>query len=182
MPLSRWRKLHERVVHQNPYFSYLQERYRLPSGKEGDYYYVHTGGSAMVVPVTCGGELLLVNQYRYLMDHESLEFPCGGIEEGATPLDTARAELAQETGRGAGRLELVGHFNPFNGVTDERCHVYIACGLYEVSDAVPDETEEFELVTLTPAELSASIQTGRVWDGMTMAAWQIAGARIKEVA
>jgi hypothetical protein len=38
----------------------------MPSGGQGEYHYVHTDGSAMVVPIADTGELLLVNQYRYL--------------------------------------------------------------------------------------------------------------------
>ncbi len=173
MPLRRWRKLSESVVARNPWWTYRCDRFELWSGKQGEYHYVHTFGSAMVVPVADDGTLLLVNQYRYLMDRESLEFPCGGIKAGATAEETAAAELGEETGHIASELELVGRFNPFNGVTDELCHVFLGRGLRAASGAKPDETEEFELFTLTAEELDARIRSGDIWDGMTLAAWQI---------
>jgi len=43
----------------------------------------------------------------------------------------------------------------------------------------PDETEEFEIVRATPAEIEANIRTGVIWDGMTIAAWSIANS-VKE--
>ena len=174
MPLPRWRKLSCSVVAQNPWWTYRCDRFELSSGKQGEYHYVHTLGSAMVVPVTDDGALLLVNQFRFLMERESLEFPCGGIKSGATAEQTASAELAEETGHMASDLELVGRFNPYNGVTDEICHVFVGRGLRADSGAKPDETEEFELFTLTAEELDARIRSGDIWDGMTMAAWQIA--------
>ena len=126
----------------------------------------------MIVPVMPDGSILLVNQYRYLADRESLEFPCGSVKETSDYDETARHELAEETGFGASSMERVGEFNPYNGVTDEICRVYIARGLTPVSVA-HDETEEFEIVRLSPAGLDAGIAAGSIWDGMSLAAWAL---------
>jgi hypothetical protein len=58
-------------------------------------------------------------------------------------------------------------------VTDEICRVYVASGL-SPGPAPKDATEEFELHAVTPAELEALIASGKVWDGMTLAAWSLA--------
>jgi ADP-ribose pyrophosphatase len=160
------------VVAANPWWTYKRDDCELPGGSPGEYHYVHTNGSAMVVPVTANGALLLVNQYRYLAERESLEFPCGSVKDGSTHELTAHEELAEETGYTAGRLLLAGRFNPYNGVTDEMCHVFIARDLHHVG-ARPDVTEEFELATLTPGEVDARIAAGEIWDGMSIAAWAI---------
>ncbi len=131
----------------------------------------------MVIPVLPDGQLVLVNQYRYLASKESLEFPCGSVKDGSTHDRTAWEELAEETGYSAGTLLLAGEFNPYNGVTDEMCRVYVARDLTFVGEA-PEETEEFELVTLRPEELDALVRSGDVWDGMTIAAWAIGRGRI----
>jgi len=127
----------------------------------------------MVVPIHADGTVLLVNQYRYLLGKESLEFPCGSLKDGFTHPQAARQELEEETGYSAGVLTPIGEFNPYNGVTDEMCRVYVARDLRFVG-GTPDETEEFELVRATPAEIEAKIGTGGIWDGMTIAAWGIA--------
>jgi hypothetical protein len=72
----------------------------------------------------------------------------------------------------SGRLSQAGEFNPYNGVTDEICKVYLARELVHVG-GTPDETEEFELLTLTTAELESRIASGEIWDGMSIAAWAI---------
>ena len=173
MPLSPWKKLSESVLFRNPYWTYKRDAFELPSGKPGEYHYVHTNGSSMVVPVAGDGRLLLVNQYRYLLGKESAEFPCGSVKDGSTHEETARQELSEETGYSAGILVPAGVFNPFNGVTDEMCRVYVARDLRFVG-GTPDETEEFELLRLTPAEVEARIRSGAILDGMTIAAWCIA--------
>lgn len=173
MPLKTWKKLSESVLFENGWWTYKRDAFEMPSGKRREYHYVYTNGSSMVVPVMEDGTIILVNQYRYLLQRESLEFPCGGVKPGSNHDDTARQELAEETGYSAGHLQTVGEFNPFNGVTSEMCRVYIARGLRYVGEK-PDETEEFEIVRNTPAQIEADIKTGKIWDGMTIAAWTIA--------
>ena len=181
MPLKAWKKLSESVVFRNPWWTYKKDAFELPTGKPGEYHYVHTNGSSMVIPIMDDGMVLLVNQYRYLRDRESLEFPCGSVKTGATHDETARHELLEETSYSAEILTAVGEFNPYNGVTVEMCRVYVASRLHYVGGK-PDETEEFELVRMLPDEIDARIGAGRIWDGMTIAAWTISKARIAATA
>ena len=173
MALRPWKKLSEAVVATNPWWTYRRDRCLLPGGTEGEYHYVHTGGSSMVLPQGADGRILLVNQYRYLMSRESLEFPCGSVKSGSTHERTAREELIEETGYSAGTLRAIGAFNPYNGVTDEMCRVYLGTGLRHVGSA-PEESEEFELLWLSPQEIEIRIRDGSLWDGMTIAAWALA--------
>lgn len=177
MALGVWKRLRTSVASKNPWWTYMLDHFELPSGTRGEYHYVHTNGSSMVIPVLPDGQLLLVNQYRYLASKESLEFPCGSVKDDSTYDRTAWEELAEETGYSAGALLLAGEFNPYNGVTDEMCRVYIARDLSFVGE-MPEETEEFELLKLTPEELEVRIRSGELWDGMTIAAWGIARQRI----
>ena len=173
MALSKWKKLTGFELARNPWWAYRKDEFELPSGKKGEYHYVHTNGASLIVPVLNDGRVVLVNQYRYLCDRESLEFPCGGVKEGWTYDKTAVRELEEEAGYIARDWRLVGEFNPYNGVTDEICRVYLARNLSQ-SQSKPDETEQFEKMVLTPDEVDARILSGVVWDGMTIAGWTIA--------
>src|SRR4030065_775253 len=119
MPLKPWKKLSEAIVFRNPYWTYKRDAFELPSGKPGEYHYVHTTGSSMVVPVMGAGTLLLVNQYRYLLGRESAEFPCGSVKDGATYEETAIQELREEAGYSPGSLLLAGGGEPYRGGTNE---------------------------------------------------------------
>ena len=177
MPLKPWKKLSESILFKNNWWTYKQDNLELPSGKPGEYHYVHTNGSSMIIPIMDDGRVLMVKQYRYLADKESIEFPCGSVKDASTHDETAWHELAEETGYSSNRLFMVGGFNPYNGVTNEMCHVYIARELQHVG-SVPDETEEFELLALTCAEIDGKIRSGEIWDGMSIAAWQIVKTKI----
>lgn len=177
MPLRRWRRLAQTDIFQNPWWTYRRDACELPAGGPGEYHYVHTNGSSLVIAVETGGTILMVNQYRYLAERESLEFPCGSVKEGHSYDTTAELELAEETGYSARKFLLAGEFNPYNGVTDEMCRVYIARDLEFVGQN-PDETEEFELVHLGAAEIDEKIRNGSIWDGMSIAAWCVARLKL----
>lgn len=173
MSISRWKKIKSREYHKNPFWTYKIDDFIIPStGFKGVYYYVHTTGSSMIIPVTENNTLLLVKQYRYLNKKFSLEFPCGGVKEGSTPEDTALLELREETGYSAELLENVGKFCPFNGVTDEYCHVYLAQKLVKAPKK-GDDTEEISLHEVTLEDFEQMVDKGVIFDGMTLSAWTI---------
>jgi ADP-ribose pyrophosphatase len=172
MGLNVWKKIRQELEIKNPWWTYRKDKVLLPSGKQGEYHFVHVKGSSMILPVTGEGKIILVNQYRYLTDRESIEFPCGSVKENSTYEETARHELAEETGFDAGNIVAVAEFNPYNGVTDEICKVYIARKLYPV-DVAHDETEEFEILFKTPAEVDSIVRDGKMWDGMSLSAWAL---------
>jgi ADP-ribose pyrophosphatase len=172
MPVHPWKTLSSSIRFKNPWWTYKMDRFALPSGKEGEYHYVHTNGSSCVVPVLDDGRIMMVKQYRHLARRDSIEFPCGAVKDDSTYDETAAYELTEETGYEADEMVRVGRFNPYNGVTDEMCQVYIARQLRHVG-ARPDETEEFEFVPMRTDEIEARILDGTIWDGMSIAAWML---------
>ncbi|MFI5252359.1 MAG: NUDIX domain-containing protein [Bacteroidota bacterium] len=179
MPLTKWKTIRRESEIKNPWWEYRKDIVLLPSGKEGEYHYVHVAGSAMIIPIMPDGRIILVNQYRYLLDRESLEFPCGSINEGSSYDETALHELAEETGYSSAKMTYIGEHNPYNGVTDEISKIYVAEKPSPVH-ANPDETEEFEYVYVTVDELETKIDKGIIWDGMTLAAWSLARLKVRE--
>lgn len=179
MPLSGWKKIRREFELRNPWWSYRKDSVRLPTGKEGEYHYVHVLGSSLIVPFLDDGRVVMVRQYRYLADRESLEFPCGSVKEGSDYKQTALYELSEETGYTCGNILPIGEFNPYNGVTDEMCTVFVARNLAPLFRA-PDETEEFEIESLTVTSVEEKIKSGEIWDGMTLAAWMVAKLQLQE--
>ncbi len=174
--LPRWKKLTSSILYTNPWWTYKKDTFRIPNGYEGEYHFVHTEGASLIVPVMPDGKILLVNQYRYLCDKESIEFPCGGVKPGHSYDEMARLELEEEAGYRALEWEAAGEFNPYNGVTDEICKIFVARNLHFVKPR-PDATEEFEIIFRAPLELEKLISDKKIWDGMTLAAWSLVRGR-----
>ena len=173
MSAKNWKTLSSTTIYSNDHWSYKLNKFLHEDGTEDEYHYVHTLGSTMVIPVTDDKHFLLVSQFRYLNQKESLEFPCGGVEKGLTPEENAMKELREETGYAAKNLKYIGSFAPFTGACDEICNVYIATGLFE-SELPKDKSEEgMEVIKVDFDELTGLISENKIWDGLTLAAWSL---------
>src|SRR5665213_689370 len=170
--LQRLRRLSTQILHKNPWWEYRRDEYLHPDGSPGEFYYAHTLGAVFVIPELEDGRILMLRQFRYLNQRESLEFVGGGMKEGLTHEQAAREELMEEAGFLAAELIPLGWFNPMNGASDEECYVFRARGLV-ASEARPEVSEEFEPVMVTLVELDRLIANGEIWDGMTLAAYAL---------
>jgi len=176
--MKKWKKISSEILHRNPWWIYKHDKVKLPNGKDGDYYYVHVEGGCLTIPVLNDGRIVLVKQHRYLMGRDSIEFPNGQRTEGQTYEEGAKKELEEETGYRAGKLEFIGEYSPYNGISDEMTKVYLAKNLKKIK-AYPDETEEFEILFKTPKEIDKMIEKGEIWDGQMIAAWLFAKKKLK---
>lgn len=170
--LRRLKRIASKIKYSNPYWKYRYDEYTLPDGSRGEYHFVETNGSTMIIPKSSNNTFVFIRQYRYLNQRESIEFPGGGIKKGNNPMENAREELKEETGYEANNMTEIGIFNPFNGVTNEICNVFLAMNL-EKSEPDPDRSEEFEIIELDKEKVFEYIRTGEIWDGMTLASWML---------
>ncbi len=170
MKLKKWKKLSEKVFHDNGFWKYKIDEFEIEGSQKGEYHYVFTLGSSMVIPITPKNKILLVKQFRYLNQKESLEFPCGSIGEGLTDKENAIKELREETGFTADELIYTGEFSPYTGASNEMCSVYIGLNL-SASPLPNDSTEEFEVLEFTVDEIEDMISKNIIWDGLTLSAW-----------
>lgn len=168
--MEKYSLVSTKIISQNPYWSYKLDKYVLPDLSEGDYHYVETPGSVMVIPKTNDDKFIMVKQFRYLNQKVSIEFPGGGIKPQIGELQSAINELSEEAGISSNSITKVGEFNPFNGVTNEICNVYLAQEL-QFHHANPDNSEEFDIVRLDAEQINELIKTNEIWDGMTLASW-----------
>lgn len=167
------KKLSEETIHQNPWWAYKHDVFANGQGRQGDYYYGETkAGMAMVVPVLPDGRLVLVLQYRYLDDKQSIEFPAGGIGDDGSALEAAKRELLEETGCLAEDYVKLGEFQASNGLLKDKSHVFLA-QVIEQKPARPDEGEEIEVIYRRPDEVDEMVKKNEIWDGQTLAAWAL---------
>ncbi|MEJ5285728.1 MAG: hypothetical protein CH6_3193 [Candidatus Kapaibacterium sp.] len=166
---EKFSKVSERIINSNPFWDYKIDEYTLPNGKVELYYYAHTPGSTMIIPLW-KGKFVLTVQYRYLNQKYSIEFPGGGVKPDLSLVENAKAELLQETGFLSKKIEQIGIFNPCNGLTDEICTVFFATELIKQTQDL-DESEEIDILLLSEQEILKKIKSGEIWDGMTLASW-----------
>jgi ADP-ribose pyrophosphatase len=102
-------------------------------------------GAVAVVAVDREGMVALVRQRREAARKELLELPAGTLEEGEQPLESARRELAEETGLTGGTWRELAAFYTTPGFCRERMYLFTAEDV-EHGSAGPEADEELELV------------------------------------
>lgn len=172
MKFKVWEKISSTEIFQNDYWSYRVDEFCLDSLFFSKYHYVHTHGSTMIIPKANDGKFILVEQFRYLNQKNSIELPCGGVKPNLSYEENAHKELREETGYDSHHLKYIGEFSPFTGAADEICKVFLADNLY-LNPLAPDKTEEFKIHFLTYSEINDLISSNIIWDGLTLAAWAL---------
>lgn len=146
---------------------------RLPDGGTATREVVRHPGAVCVVPLTDGGEVLLVRQFRYPEGRVFTEIPAGKLESGEYGEDgfagAARRELKEETGAECERLTFIGNFYSSPAILDEVIHMYLAEGL-RMGEPSPDKDEFLSLLRLPLDTLCDMIARGEITDGKTQAA------------
>jgi len=125
-------------------------------------------GVAAVLPIKNDGKIVLVKQYRYIVDETLLEIPAGTLREGEKPEECARRELAEETGYIAEKLKYLGSFYASPGTSTELVYSYLA----KVSSAEAQRLEvdeEISVVEISLKDLLTIIKEGKIKDSKTLA-------------
>src|SRR5690349_19755985 len=106
-----WKRLSTSYPFATKWLHLRQDRVER-NGEEITFTYAESPGAVVVVPVTSGGEVVLIKQYRYTVDDILVELPAGGMHdaEDRTPEAVALNELREEIGAEADRIEEIGWF------------------------------------------------------------------------
>jgi ADP-ribose pyrophosphatase len=153
--------------YKNKLFSVSEEHVVDPSGFEIKRAIVHHNGSAVMMAVDDRKRILLVRQYRLPARAYLWELPAGKLDQGETPLQAAKRELAEETGYHAKHWKKLVTFYPSPGYVAEKMTIFLATRLTE-GQAQPMEDERIETRWFTAKEIERSIQSGKIVDAKTM--------------
>jgi ADP-ribose pyrophosphatase len=133
----------------------------------------------VIVAMPSPDQILLVRQYRHPVGASLWEVPAGTLSgrEGdgvvvsdERPEDCAARELQEETGWGAGHLQMIGMCYPMPGGSDERLHVFVARDLRPGTQALDPGEAIGEVRAVDVREVFRMIATGEITDGKTVSA------------
>src|SRR4030043_489937 len=98
----------------------------LPNGTEVRLECIKHPGAAAIVPFLKDDEIVLIRQYRPVIDEYIWEIPAGTLHRGESPLKCAKREIEEEIGYRARSLKYLGGIYTTPGFTNEFIHLYRA--------------------------------------------------------
>ena len=179
--LRPWEILGSETVFSDRWLTHTMEHVRLPSGYEiSQYHVLDQNDFCLIVPITATREVPLVRQYKHGARDVVLQFPAGLVDEGETPQAAAARELLEETGY-AGRAMAAGSLLASPGRNRNLGHVFVVADAEQVSEPVPEETEQIEVVLTPLAQLPRLIAEGAMRDLGSLAAYSLARAAFPHI-
>ena len=142
----------------------------LPDGSEGFREYAKHVGAVAVLPLTDGGDVICVRQYRYAHGCMLTEIPAGKLDSpDEDHVEAALRELREETGARCERLTHLGLYRATVAILDEKIDLYLAEGLtFGETDLDEDEFLEVERIPLE--QMLEMVMSGEITDGKTQVA------------
>ena len=163
-------RLGGREVYRNPWITVREDRVRFPHGHEGIYGVVTTNPCVGMLPFIDDHHVVLVRQWRYIIDQATWEMPTGGCLPGEAAEVAAQRELREEIGYEAGRLEPLATFDSSKSVVEERATVFAARDLRAASTTELDETEHLHVAVFPFADVLDMVLRSEIVDAMTVIA------------
>ncbi len=136
-------------------------------------------GSVAILPLLDDGRVCLIRSRRLTVNETLVEVPAGTREPNESPLETARRELAEETGYRATSFEELLAYFPSPGVLSERMWIFVAKGL-TTGPPAREANEEIENLVVSWDEALAMLDSRKIQDGKTIVAL-LAYHRIRSV-
>lgn len=168
-----WKTVDSEVVGQFRIFQLRRNRSRSPrTGQELTFFVLEAPDWVNVIPLTTGGNVVMVRQYRHGTAEVTLELPAGMVD--ATddgPHVAAARELREETGYAAASYELLGSVTPNPAFMSNRCHTYLAGDARLVGPTEFDGGEDIVIELVPLADIPELIANGAITHSLTISAF-----------
>ena len=167
------KKLSSKSVYEGTIFQMTRDEVEI-NGQVFPRDVIHHNGGVGVLAIK-DGKILLVKQYRYAVQEETLEVPAGKLEKGEDPYTCGLRELEEESGYTTERLETLCSLYSTPGFCSEKIYLYWTKKLIPVEHPrAMDEDEDIEVVWVDVRRAQAMVNDGTIQDAKTIIAIQFA--------
>ena len=145
--MKKWKRLKTELAFDFKYFKVRRDTVKLPNGEQKEWTYWDSPDSAMVLGMTSDKKLVMIKQYRYMVDDEVIEFPSGYNHGAETIEDGAKREFEEETGYTCNSMIKFGTFYETYGQLNRKIHFFFANDVVKLDqiidsgDYVPEDIE-----------------------------------------
>jgi 8-oxo-dGTP pyrophosphatase MutT (NUDIX family) len=174
-----WRRLGGNTVYDAGIFRVRKDRYEFRREPVHPFHVIECAPWINVVPVTEGGEVVLVRQYRHGIQAMSLEVPGGVVDASdADPAAAAARELLEETGHAGAELELLAAVTSNPAILENRTYCYLARNVRRVAAPDLDEDEDLTVERVALDRIAPLIAAGEIHHSLSVCALTLSLPRL----
>lgn len=146
---------------KNRWIEVREDRVIRPDGEPGSFTTVKLLPGVSVLALDGEGRAHLTSEFRYAVEHDSIEVVSGAIDEGEEPLAAARRELREELGIEAEEWISLGLVDALTSQLLCPANLFLARGL-SFGEPERDTSEQIEHLIVPFAEAVAMVMESRI--------------------
>lgn len=159
-------KVSSEYIYKGKIVNLRKDVIQLPNGNQSTREVVEHEQAVVVLPFQAPNKITLIKQFRYPIGKVVLEAPAGIMDPNESPLESAKRELAEETGLRANKWTSLGGAYPTPGFCDEFFHFFLAEEL-EKGETNFDHDENIECVEMTLEDCDQLVKESKFIDCKT---------------
>ena len=160
------------VIYKGRVFDITVDQVMYPDNRLVKMECVRHRGSVVLLPMNAPDRILLVRQYRYVVDRWLWELPAGTLEPNESLEAAALRECHEEVGKVAGHARKMLSFFPSPGFCDEEMNFFLLTGLRDRLPGEPaphqDPDEILNIKEFSVNEVRTMIRAGEISDMKTV--------------
>jgi ADP-ribose pyrophosphatase len=171
-----YKKLGSKTILDHPRLKVVEDTIQLDSGQTTGYLiFEDQKNGVVIIAINAQREILLIEEYSYIIDKNILLLPMGGIKQDEMPEQAANRELQQETGFKAETPDVKGSYYQHHRRSSSKGIVVLASDLIESS--LPKDDEEADTIKgakwIPAKDLNDLIKNERIVDADTISALRL---------
>ena len=168
--MKKWKTIKSEYLFRRPWLTARLDQIELPDGRIiPEYYVLEYPDWVNVIAITKDGQFVMEKQFRYAAQMDSIELPCGVMEQGETPEEAARRELLEETGYGGGTWTKLMTIYANPGSLNNPTHCFLAKDVELMDEPQLDATEELTVMLMSREEVYALLTQNKLIQALMIA-------------
>lgn len=163
------KQLSTKLIHKTPFITVREDEVEFANQHGGSFTVVERIPFIVVAAFT-GSSFVMVKQYRYAVQHDSLEFVAGAHHDDPhmDPVELAKAELQEETGYIAKTLTPLGTFYPSPAAINSTFYAFLATDLEQSTQKLDTTEADLEVVEISVKKFERMLIEGKITDSPTV--------------
>ncbi len=152
------------VKYKNPWIEVVENSILAPNETKGIFGIVNMKPGVSVLALDDDGYVYLTDEFKFAVGRNCIEAVSGGIENGATPIETAKRELKEELGIEAESLIELGTVDPFTSLINSPATLFLARKL-SFGESKQDSLEIIKMIKVKFEEAVEMVMDSRINHG-----------------